>query len=67
MPFIADLCSSPDTDSHQIKVTHPLEKDGFHSSNYLIFIHQKDTVLLLGAMDSGLENGHVYFFFFLKS
>lgn len=61
MTFIADLCSAPDTDSHQVEVTHPLEKDGFHTSNYLIFIHQ-DTGLLLGAMDSVLENGCVYFF-----
>lgn len=60
--FITDLCSGPDTDSRQIKVTHPLEKDNFHISNYFIFIHQKDTVLLLGAMDSVLENGHVQFF-----
>lgn len=59
MTFIADLCSAPDTDRHQIKVTHPLEKDSFPISNYFIFIHQEDTVLLLGAMDSVLEKSHV--------
>jgi len=43
-------------------VTHPLEKDSFHISNYFIFMHQKDAVLLLGATDTVLENAHVEFF-----